>query len=141
MCVSVCVCVCVWTRCYLWCLQDGYIGLGGWLVRDMPYDFITMQENILDPAHTMFAHHGLLGTREDATAFGMRPKQALTLDNGFSLAVDSSTRKYKVRPHSTVTTAHIRALSFLGGSRQRKLVLRMHVRRACDEAGSTQVCT
>ncbi len=96
-----------------WWLQDGYLGLGGWLVRDMPYDFITMQENILDPAHTMFAHHGLLGTRQDATAFGMRPKQALTLDNGFSLALDSSTRKYKVRPHSPVTTAHIRTLSYV----------------------------
>ena len=31
--------------------------------RDLHYDFTTLVENFLDPAHVPFAHHGVLGSR------------------------------------------------------------------------------
>ena len=34
--------------------------------RDLPYGWDTLVENIVDPSHIPFAHHGLQGTREDA---------------------------------------------------------------------------
>lgn len=34
--------------------------------RDLPYGYDTLVENLIDPAHVPFAHHGLQGTREDA---------------------------------------------------------------------------
>lgn len=34
--------------------------------RDLPYGWDTLLENIADPSHIPFAHHGLQGTRDDA---------------------------------------------------------------------------
>lgn len=34
--------------------------------RDLPYGYDTLMENLLDPSHVPFAHHGLQGTRSDA---------------------------------------------------------------------------
>ena len=39
--------------------------------RDLPYSWDTLLENIVDPAHIPFAHHGLQGKREDAIAINM----------------------------------------------------------------------
>lgn len=36
-------------------------------VRDLPYDWQTLVENIADPSHVPFAHHGVQGRRESAT--------------------------------------------------------------------------
>ena len=36
--------------------------------RDLPYSWDTLLENIVDPAHIPFAHHGLQGKRDDAIA-------------------------------------------------------------------------
>ncbi|KAG2449744.1 hypothetical protein HYH02_005270 [Chlamydomonas schloesseri] len=35
----------------------------GWYVRDMPLRFDTLVENIADPSHVPFAHHGVQGRR------------------------------------------------------------------------------
>jgi len=32
--------------------------------RDLPYDWSTMVENVADPAHVAFAHHGVQGNRD-----------------------------------------------------------------------------
>ncbi len=39
--------------------------------RDLPYGWDTLLENLIDPAHIPFAHHGLQGTREDAIPIQM----------------------------------------------------------------------
>ena len=39
--------------------------------RDLPYGWDTLLENIVDPAHIPFAHHGMQGKREDAIAINM----------------------------------------------------------------------
>ena len=39
--------------------------------RDLPYGYDTLLENLGDPAHVPFAHHGLQGTRDDAIPINM----------------------------------------------------------------------
>ena len=39
--------------------------------RDLPYGWDTLLENIVDPSHIPFAHHGLQGKRDDAIAINM----------------------------------------------------------------------
>jgi len=39
--------------------------------RDLPYGWDTLLENIVDPSHVPFAHHGLQGRREDAVPINM----------------------------------------------------------------------
>jgi phenylpropionate dioxygenase-like ring-hydroxylating dioxygenase large terminal subunit len=36
-------------------------------VRDLEYDWVTLVENVADPSHVPFAHHGVQGNRERAT--------------------------------------------------------------------------
>ncbi len=36
-------------------------------IRDLPYDWRTLVENVCDPAHVPFAHHGIQGDRRQAT--------------------------------------------------------------------------
>ncbi len=36
-------------------------------VRDLPYDWQTLVENVADPSHVPFAHHGIQGKREMAS--------------------------------------------------------------------------
>ncbi|GAB4823561.1 hypothetical protein N2152v2_010607 [Parachlorella kessleri] len=33
--------------------------------RDLPYDYAALVENFLDPAHVPWAHHGVMGSRDD----------------------------------------------------------------------------
>ncbi|MEB3325372.1 MAG: Rieske 2Fe-2S domain-containing protein [Cyanobacteriota bacterium] len=44
----------------------------GSIVRDLPYDWTTLVENVADPAHVPFAHHGVQGRRERAMPLPMR---------------------------------------------------------------------
>jgi phenylpropionate dioxygenase-like ring-hydroxylating dioxygenase large terminal subunit len=39
--------------------------------RDVPYNWDTLVENIVDPGHVPWAHHGLQGTRHDAIPINM----------------------------------------------------------------------
>ena len=40
-------------------------------VRDLEYDWTTLVENVADPSHVPFAHHGVQGNREQATPIQM----------------------------------------------------------------------
>ncbi|QLE54743.1 Rieske 2Fe-2S domain-containing protein [Nostoc sp. TCL26-01] len=44
----------------------------GWVVintfRDVPYDALTLLENILDPSHVAYTHHRTVGNRKNASA-------------------------------------------------------------------------
>jgi len=42
------------------------------LVRDLPYDWRTLVENVADPAHVPFAHHGVQGQRQRAVPIPLR---------------------------------------------------------------------
>eukprot|EP00882_Tetradesmus_deserticola_P029936 GHRQ01033572.1.p1 GENE.GHRQ01033572.1~~GHRQ01033572.1.p1 ORF type:complete len:304 (+),score=124.47 GHRQ01033572.1:348-1259(+) len=42
---------------------EGWTLLGGeWFARDLEYGFDTMMENLFDPSHIPFAHHGIMGS-------------------------------------------------------------------------------
>jgi phenylpropionate dioxygenase-like ring-hydroxylating dioxygenase large terminal subunit len=64
-------------------------------VRDVHYDFATLVENFLDPAHVPFAHHGVQGNRYKPTEgypkIRPSPETDLPLDGGFSFDVDLKT--------------------------------------------------
>ena len=65
--------------------------------RDLPYGWDALLENLLDPAHVPFAHHGLQGTRDDAIPINMtRPvfKQP-NAERGFTYEWSDRTMKMK----------------------------------------------
>eukprot|EP00887_Chlorella_sp_A99_P005169 scaffold40.g5169.t1 len=76
---------------------------GGWLTRDLPYSFDAAIENVLDPAHALFAHHGYLGKRGDAIPFSVKLKGETTLEGGLALDLGS---------HSAALAAEDRVLEF-----------------------------
>mmetsp|Transcript_37799 Transcript_37799/g.85145 ORF Transcript_37799/g.85145 Transcript_37799/m.85145 type:complete len:561 (-) Transcript_37799:51-1733(-) len=58
------------------------------LTRDMPYGYDGLIENLLDPSHVPFAHHGLQGTRDDAKPMSMTVPQV----QGTSAVAEASSR-------------------------------------------------
>jgi phenylpropionate dioxygenase-like ring-hydroxylating dioxygenase large terminal subunit len=44
--------------------QDGWVCLNTF--RDLPYDAITLMENVLDPSHLPYTHHKTVGNRSNA---------------------------------------------------------------------------
>ena len=49
------------------------------MVRDLEYDWQTLVENVADPSHVAFAHHGIQGNRDRAAAIPLEIVQA-TID-------------------------------------------------------------
>ena len=47
----------------------------GSVVRDLPYDWQTLVENVADPSHVPFAHHGIQGRRERAVPIPLEMEQ------------------------------------------------------------------
>ncbi len=45
-------------------------------VRDLDYDWQTLVENVADPSHVPFAHHGIQGNRERATPICLKIEQS-----------------------------------------------------------------
>jgi phenylpropionate dioxygenase-like ring-hydroxylating dioxygenase large terminal subunit len=45
--------------------QDGWVMLNTF--RDLPYDALTLLENVLDPSHLPFTHHNSVGKRSNAS--------------------------------------------------------------------------
>jgi phenylpropionate dioxygenase-like ring-hydroxylating dioxygenase large terminal subunit len=45
-------------------------------VRDLDYDWQTLVENVADPSHVPFAHHGIQGNRERATPISLKIEQS-----------------------------------------------------------------
>ena len=61
-------------------------------MRDLPYGWDTLMENLLDPAHVPFAHHGLQGTRDDAIPINMTVPSDVT-EYGFRMEFEDRTMK------------------------------------------------
>jgi phenylpropionate dioxygenase-like ring-hydroxylating dioxygenase large terminal subunit len=51
--------------------MDGDKPTDGWIMlntfRDLPYDAVTLLENVLDPSHLPYTHHGSVGKRSNAS--------------------------------------------------------------------------
>ena len=52
-------------------------------MRDLPYGHDVLFENLLDPAHVPWAHHGVQGNRHKAPVGAMGKPQALEHAQGF----------------------------------------------------------
>ena len=48
--------------------------------RDLPYGWDSLVENLIDPSHVPFAHHGLQGKRDDAIPINMTVPESLGED-------------------------------------------------------------
>ncbi len=46
------------------------------VVRDLEYDWQTLVENLADPSHVPFAHHGVQGNREQARPIALKIVQS-----------------------------------------------------------------
>ena len=60
--------------------------------RDLPYGWDMLLENIVDPAHIPFAHHGMQGTRSDSVPIKMSVPEDID-ERGFSLDFEDRTMK------------------------------------------------
>lgn len=58
--------------------------------RDLPYGWDTLVENLIDPSHVPFAHHGMQGKRTDAIPINMTKPIDLG-EKGFSFEWDDRT--------------------------------------------------
>lgn len=51
--------------------MEGAKPIDGWIMlntfRDLPYDALTLLENVLDPSHLPYTHHGSVGKRSNAS--------------------------------------------------------------------------
>ncbi|KAK9867348.1 hypothetical protein WJX84_010011 [Apatococcus fuscideae] len=65
---------------------DQWLPLKHWFMRDLPYSWDTLVENVVDPSHVAFAHHGVQGNREKPMISNMTTHQQITLPGGFTIA-------------------------------------------------------
>jgi phenylpropionate dioxygenase-like ring-hydroxylating dioxygenase large terminal subunit len=63
--------------------------------RDLPYGWDTLVENLIDPSHVPFAHHGLQGKRTDATPINMTVPISKKGAAGFSFEFGDRTNDIK----------------------------------------------
>lgn len=61
--------------------------------RDLPYGWESLVENLIDPSHVPFAHHGLQGKREDAIPINMTIPESMG-ELGFRFEWQDRTSKY-----------------------------------------------
>lgn len=54
-------------------------------MRELPYGFETLLENLVDPSHVPFTHSGIIGDRTSAAIFRMTLNQKATLHGGFAM--------------------------------------------------------
>eukprot|EP00884_Botryococcus_braunii_P016056 jgi/Botrbrau1/3133/Bobra.0070s0105.1 len=62
------------------------IYLANWFMRDVPFSADVLAENILDPSHVAFSHHGILGNRYKPKQYRFDPVESNTTEDGFSAA-------------------------------------------------------
>lgn len=55
-------------------------------MREMPYGHDTLLENVLDPSHVPFSHHGIIGDRNKVTPSTMHAIEPLQ-DSGFTMGI------------------------------------------------------
>lgn len=53
----------------------------------MPYGQDVLLENVLDPSHVPFSHHGVIGNRNKVMASSMQTIEAAQQDSGFAVGV------------------------------------------------------
>jgi len=62
---------------------DKYTFISSWYTGTVPYSYDTLVENVVDPSHVPFSHHGVQGRREKAGPDHMRMRGDVSLEGGF----------------------------------------------------------
>lgn len=78
-----------------WVVQDTF--------RDLPYDALTLLENVLDVSHVPFTHHGTVGRRENAGPVELRVESAD--GSGFTGFWEEGPRRGKLGSQATTFLA------------------------------------
>jgi phenylpropionate dioxygenase-like ring-hydroxylating dioxygenase large terminal subunit len=78
-----------------WVIQDTF--------RDLPYDALTLLENVLDVSHVPFTHHGTVGRRENAGPVNLELQKADA--TGFTGLWDEGPRRGKLGSQATTFLA------------------------------------
>ncbi|MEM9540539.1 MAG: Rieske 2Fe-2S domain-containing protein [Cyanobacteria bacterium P01_E01_bin.42] len=73
------------------------------IFRDIPYDAITLLENVLDPSHVAFTHHPRVGNRANAKEFLL--EVSAVERSGFAGFWEEGPRQGKLGPQKTNFTA------------------------------------
>ena len=56
-------------------------------MRELPYGFEILLENLVDPAHVPFAHSGIIGDRYEHSVSQMTINERLSTNRGFAMNV------------------------------------------------------
>lgn len=67
--------------------EDKVIYMHPWFVRDMPFGQDILLENVLDPSHVPFSHHGVIGNRNKVLPSTMHLLEPEESNTGFTLGV------------------------------------------------------
>ncbi len=78
--------------------------------RDLPYDFSTLLENVADPAHVPFSHHGVQGNR-DSVKYGMYDMENNTEARWGGRSLDIDDDNFHVRLFGRLASLTVMALS------------------------------
>ena len=54
-------------------------------MRELPYGFDVLLENLVDPSHVPFTHSGVIGNRNEAAVSRMTPNRKLSTNGGFTM--------------------------------------------------------
>lgn len=54
-------------------------------MRELPYGFDVLLENLVDPAHVPFTHSGVIGDRNDAAVTRINVNEKLSAAGGFTM--------------------------------------------------------
>lgn len=54
-------------------------------MRELPYGFDVLLENLVDPSHVPFTHSGVIGNRNEAAVTRMTPNNKLSTNGGFTM--------------------------------------------------------
>ena len=108
-----------------WTVQDSF--------RDLPYDALTLLENVLDVSHVPFTHHATVGKRETAGPVAL--ELTASGEEGFSGLWREGPRRGSLGSQTTVFTGPglmIHDLTTKGGARFQTVVYATPIRRgAC----------
>ncbi|GIL72273.1 hypothetical protein Vretimale_426 [Volvox reticuliferus] len=74
--------------------------------RDLPYDWSTLLENVLDPSHVPFTHHASMSNRKKIGAFDLKLTSPLS-ERGFDGIWKTGPRAGQLGPQSITFTAPI----------------------------------
>ena len=56
-------------------------------MREMPFGQDILLENVLDPSHVPFSHHGVIGNRDKVMPSTIQQLEPAAQDSGFSLGI------------------------------------------------------